>query len=373
MVKAKRFGGSGGTILAKRVTVKDIAQLAGVSLGTVHCALAGKSGVGEKTRKRILEIARKNQYRPNAVAASLKRKAVNIVAGFPQATDDNRFYFSPVWKGVKDYLHSVSDLNVTLLEMPYHKGGGQEDAMGVLLDGGRVDGILTVGFMDDFGETSLTRFNRLGIPVVIVGDDIPHSGRICCVRPNYQMIGRTLAELFSRQMPAGGSVLMCAGQASMPSHYLIVMGFDSYMQDNGLDYPVYKIHTETFGDDCLRRIVRELERHDDIAACLSVNARGSVMLGQALVESGRGGTMPAVGSDVFEENIAFLREGVFTNLLHKNPYYQANLAAKILVDYILRDIAPPGDVVFVGNEVVFRSALPMFDAGLSTPPAFWAV
>lgn len=349
--------------MPKRVTIKDIAELAGVSLGTVHCALAGKAGVGEATRKRILEIAQKSDYRPNALAASLKRKTVSIAAAFPEPVEENRFYFPEVWRGVQEYLGSVRDYNVRLVELPYQKGQGRKgDEIEDLYGRGMLDGLLTVGFMDDFGQASLAKFNHSKIPMILVGDDVPQSGRLCCVQPNYHVVGKILAELLSRQIPKDGSILLCAGNATMPSHYLVVAGFDAYLQEHGLENTVYKIHTESLGENGMKRVARELERHDDIVACASVNARGSVVLGQALVETKRAGTVPAVGSDLFEENVAFLRDGVFSNVMNKNPFQQSFFAAKALVDYLLRDIVPSEDVLFVNSEVVFQSSLDMHDA-----------
>ena len=351
----------------KRTTIKDIAGQAGVSLGTVHCALAGKPGVGDATRQRILSLARTLNYRPNAMAASLKRKTVTVAAAFPEPTGDNRYYFPFVWQGVRDYLHTQGDLKINLIELPHHKGTDLENELAGLLERDGLDGLLTSGFMDDFGQPPLSRFTGLDIPVALVGDDMPQSGRLCCVQPDYEVIGRTLAELLSRQIPRDGSILVCAGNASMPSHYLIVAGIDAYMRENGMKNPVYTIHNSRSDGE---KITRELERHADIAACVAVNARGSVMLGRALVDTGRAGKVIAVGNDLFEENVAFLRDGVFTNLLHKNQYHQARTAARLLVDHLLRGRSPDSEVTFVSSEVVFRSALPMYARGHLSAPVF---
>lgn len=348
--------------MAKRITIKDIARQAGVSLGTVHCALSGKAGVGEATRKRIQDIARDKGYRPNAVAASLKRKTVHIGAAFPEPSGENRYYFPHIWKGVRDYLGTIRDLNVDLIELPYRKGEGRRDGeIESLFQSGKLDGLLTVGFMDDFGPALSPDLKRFKIPVVVVGDDIPQSERLCCVQPDYEIVGRVMAELISRQIPADGSILLCAGNAAMSSHYLVVTGFDAYLHENGLKHAVYKIHTEAYGEEGTERVARDLERHNDIAACASVNARGSVLLAQALLRTNRAGTLPAVGSDLFGESAAYLRDNVLTNIVHKNPYRQAFMAASILVERLLRDVQPLADVVFVNSEVIFRSALPMFD------------
>lgn len=348
--------------MVKRVTIKDIAREAGVSLGTVHCALSGKPGVGEATRKRIQDIAQEKGYRPNAVAASLKRKTVHIGSAFPEPLGENRYYFPQIWKGVRDYFGSIRDLNVELIELPYRKGEGRKyDEVESLYQAGKLDGLLTVGFMDDFGPALSQGMERFNIPMVLVGDDVPQSDRLCCVQPDYEIVGRVMAELITRQIPADGSILLCAGNAAMSSHYLVVTGFDAYLHENGLDHAVYKIHTEAFGEEGTERVARALERHDDIAACASVNARGSVLLAQALLRTGKAGTMPAVGSDLFGENASYLRDNVLTNIMHKNPYRQAFMAASILVERLLRDVRPSAEVMFVNSEVIFKSALPMFD------------
>ena len=54
------------------VSLKDIAQHCGVSVGTVSKALNGRGDVGEATKQRILETARELGYTANSVARALK-------------------------------------------------------------------------------------------------------------------------------------------------------------------------------------------------------------------------------------------------------------------------------------------------------------
>jgi LacI family transcriptional regulator len=62
------------------ITIKDIAEKAGVSYATVSRALNGRSDVGAETRKRIIELAQEMGYQPNAVARSLVNKKTHIIA-----------------------------------------------------------------------------------------------------------------------------------------------------------------------------------------------------------------------------------------------------------------------------------------------------
>lgn len=56
------------------VTIREIAQLAEVSIATVSNVLNGSRKVKEKTREKVLKIAKELDYKPNIMAKSLKGK-----------------------------------------------------------------------------------------------------------------------------------------------------------------------------------------------------------------------------------------------------------------------------------------------------------
>jgi len=54
--------------LNERTTIRDVAQEAGVSLTTVSHALNGYKDVSEKTRQKVMEVARRLDYIPDEAA-----------------------------------------------------------------------------------------------------------------------------------------------------------------------------------------------------------------------------------------------------------------------------------------------------------------
>ena len=62
----------------KKITIRDVAQAAGVSISTVHQALNDKPGVSDATREHIRMIADNLGYRPNKMASGLKRRTQHI-------------------------------------------------------------------------------------------------------------------------------------------------------------------------------------------------------------------------------------------------------------------------------------------------------
>lgn len=61
------------------VTIKDVAERAGVSVATASRALSGGRGVRPANRERVLRAARELDYEPNAVAAALRSRTTNSI------------------------------------------------------------------------------------------------------------------------------------------------------------------------------------------------------------------------------------------------------------------------------------------------------
>ena len=90
-------------------TIREISEQAGVSIATVSKVLNGKSGVNAETRKMILNVAKKLNYRPNLNARNLKKgqsrtigiitedltvfNAPEIVDGIAQSCEEAGFHY----------------------------------------------------------------------------------------------------------------------------------------------------------------------------------------------------------------------------------------------------------------------------------------
>ena len=55
----------------ERIRIKDIAQMAEVSVGTVDRVLHGRTGVSEASRKKVENILKQLDYQPNMYASAL--------------------------------------------------------------------------------------------------------------------------------------------------------------------------------------------------------------------------------------------------------------------------------------------------------------
>lgn len=81
-------------------TMKDVAQLAGVSTATVSRALMNPEKVSSSTRKRVEDAVLEAGYSPNSLARNLRRnESKTIVAIIPDICDP---YFTEIIRGIED-------------------------------------------------------------------------------------------------------------------------------------------------------------------------------------------------------------------------------------------------------------------------------
>ena len=78
-------------VTGRAKTMKDVAEAAGVGLGTVSRVLTGKGQVSAAARQRVLDAARELDYRPSALGRGLKLQRTNNI-GLIVADISNNFY-----------------------------------------------------------------------------------------------------------------------------------------------------------------------------------------------------------------------------------------------------------------------------------------
>jgi DNA-binding LacI/PurR family transcriptional regulator len=152
---------------ARRVTISDIAERAGVSKGAVSYALNDRPGLSDETRTRILKIAKELRWYPNRAARSLsaaRADACGLVLARPAKTLAIETFFMEFIAGVESELarHSIA-LTVQLVDDPkdeiavYRRWWGEHRVDGVLLVDPRVE------------DPRFDELERLGLPAVAVG------------------------------------------------------------------------------------------------------------------------------------------------------------------------------------------------------------
>lgn len=171
------------------VTIRDVAQRAGVSVATVSRVLNASGPVGVETRRRVKEAASELRYAPNSAARSLiKRRTGVLGAVLPDLYGE---FFSEVIRGIDQTAQAQG---YHLLLSSAHNSERSIDAALRSMRGG-VDGLILMSPEADAG--ALARTLPVGLPVVLlncqVEDDAFDSLTIDNYGGAYEMVRHLLS------------------------------------------------------------------------------------------------------------------------------------------------------------------------------------
>ena len=137
-------------------------------MATVSRVVNGNKNVKENTRKKVLEVIERLDYRPNAVARGLASKRTTTVGVvIPDITNT---YFAALAKGIDD-IAEMYKYNIVLANSD--EDDEKEVAVVNTLFSKQVDGIIFMGY--HLTEKIRSEFSRSRTPVVLAGTvDVEH-------------------------------------------------------------------------------------------------------------------------------------------------------------------------------------------------------
>jgi LacI family transcriptional regulator len=150
-------------------TLRDVAQLAGVSTSTVSHVLNETRFVSEELRQRVVEAMHELDFQPNAAARTLSLKRSHIIGLI--VSDIRNPFFAALARGVEDV---AQETGYTLVLCNSDEDPEREIACLRALQMRQVDGIL----LASAGEAHplLSRMVRAGYAIVLVDRELPELG-----------------------------------------------------------------------------------------------------------------------------------------------------------------------------------------------------
>ena len=144
-----------------KVTIKDVAREAGVSISTVSNALNDVDVLAPETKNHVLEVAERLHYVPNLNGKNLKAKATNVIGLF--ITSITGDYYSALADSIyQSCKHRGYDLHIYISD-------NSKSIMANVL-GKRVDGAV---ILDEYVKDSdINVLKESGVPIVFVDREI---------------------------------------------------------------------------------------------------------------------------------------------------------------------------------------------------------
>ncbi len=153
----------------KKINISDVAKLAGVSKSTISKVFSNDEKISQATKDKVLEIARKLDYRPSLIPGALrtgKSKAIGLI--LPNVMNP---FFPAIIKGVED----VAVENGYMVVFCNSDEKIEKEALYFQMFEDRwVDGIIISGVTGKSREEKeyIQSLHKKGIPVVLIDREI---------------------------------------------------------------------------------------------------------------------------------------------------------------------------------------------------------
>jgi len=147
----------------KRLTIRDIAKMAGVSPTAVSFVINGRDGLSDTTRKRILAVIKETNFTPSVSSQRLSfRRSFNIALMYPAtASPFTDLFYYEIASGLTEEL-TRNNYNVVFTPL---ESGGDKSELPHIIRRKDADGAI---FFYDTSEALLGELDNAGIPYVLV-------------------------------------------------------------------------------------------------------------------------------------------------------------------------------------------------------------
>lgn len=159
------------------ITIYDVAREAGVSMATVSRVVNGNQNVKETTRRKVLDVIERLDYRPNAVARGLaSKKTTTVGVVIPDIANS---YFASLARGIDD-IATMYKYNIVIA----NSDGDDNKEINVVntLLAKQVDGLVFLAH--DLSDKIRAEFSRTRTPIVLAGA-VDHENQIPSVNIDY--------------------------------------------------------------------------------------------------------------------------------------------------------------------------------------------
>lgn len=277
------------------VTAQQIAELAGVSRGTVDRALHNRGRVNPEVAARIQRIAEELGYKPNLVGQALVRTKRDFKIGAILQSVE-----TPTMQIVLEGLRRAADeLRSSGVELIVRELRGLDEEL-VLENIEELTSQGIQGLAISPNNTAELRqcINGLyeqGIPVITLNSDVPGSKRICFIGMDNYRAGQTAAGLMCQMLSDNSKILPLAGHLNNTAHNNRLNGFlDTLNQQNTHNLRIMPFQPCFDRNDYAHEITQHALRENPDLVGIYVASNGQEGVCQAVEEEDRKGKVKII-------------------------------------------------------------------------------
>lgn len=339
------------------VTMKQIAEMAGVSIGTVDRALNKRGRIAPDVAERICKIAETLNYRPNSVAKSLAIRNQNLSIGVIIHVEKNAYY-SDVVAGVETAAEEIKDFGISVvvrygINFDYQV---QLHLIDELLAEG-INALAIVPINHPEISAKLNALHQTGFPIVFITASLRNTGHLAYVGCDHQKTGAIAARLLNLISGGQGNVLAISPSYRMLEHRLRMEYFRDYL---GTNFPglhlleVTELSNDRFHNYQLTK--DSLERNAQ-ANYLFCGSSSSVLQAVDEFTMETNSHLKVIGFDFSDATKEAMKKDLILATITQNPRGQGYRATMILFNLLTGHGIPDQKDFYMDHQILVKESL----------------
>lgn len=329
---------SKGSVMQQKIRIKDIAEMSGVSPGTVDRIIYNRGRVSESARLAVEEVLKKVNYKPNIhiTGLALKRK-YKIVITTPNVMEGE--YWESIHSGIQHALEEYENIRVKCLVYTYnqydiyscrevYKEIAQMDADAVIIG-------------TTFKEETVLLSRQLDekeIPYIFVDSTMENTSPLAYFTSDHYMCGYLVAKLITSIIPAESDIGMLQavriGDESANTSILRKKGFQDYMTSKNITNKIERIpFTAMEPEKYDEQLGHFFMDHHQIGGVVVLNSRGGIVADYFARKEIR--DIKLICVDLTAPNVWGLKNGYIDFVISQGPDHQGFLAMRTLIEYLI--------------------------------------
>lgn len=303
----------------KKKSIKEVAELAHVSIGTVDRVLHNRGRVAAKTEEKIRLIIKKFDYKPNVFASALKTgKIFRFGVLMPRPGLFCEYWELPlngIRKAARELAHHIL-IDYFFFDVANGATSFAEASEHLLSAG--LDGFIMAPVLPEESKSFLVRIPT-HLPYIFFDSYLPGMKPLTVIAQDGRQAGRVAGYLMSLLLPQGGKVVIVK---NLPSDYHIEArekGFCEFAAEHhGLRTLSIEIDLADEGERLADTIGGIRDIHPDMKGLFVTNGNTHpyAQLNRGFSSSER---IACVGFDLIAKNLTCLREGTIDFLISQKP------------------------------------------------------
>lgn len=330
--------------MIKKYTIRDIAEMAGVSKGTVDRVLHNRGKVSEIALTKVNGVLDEIDFKPNPIAKNLKsNKVYHICVLLPDQKQDP--YWDPCITGINDVENELDAFGVSIETLFFNPVSTKSflDA-NALIQSKSPDAVLLAPLFLKETLIVLEDYNKLGILVSTFNNKIDSEFIKSFIGQDLFQSGRVAAKLMHSIMQKGNIAIV-----HIDEKYKNAV----HMQQKEKGFRRFFKETQEFTGDIIpcklkhpnfeSPLIKFLEQNKNISGIFVTTSK--VHQVAKVIQEVNLPNIALIGYDLLNENVDYLKNGVIDFLIHQNPKDQAYIGLKYLVEYFLFEKNIPDQIL----------------------------